>query len=155
MNRKSFLGILSAFLVGCVRPPSLSEDQYVVEHDHIRMRRELAKFATNYGYSTCDSCKLPWWVVEGHSVLYVGSELEGVGMGCFPICEMCWKTLGPEEAWPFYQAHIRKNYPGDTEKEETLKSNVFGAGRGYLQPSPIKPEKKEQKRQTKPTGTLS
>lgn len=92
-------------------------DQSDVERWQVEMRRMLARTVPATGYGSCASCHLPWWVVTGHTVDFSESG------GCFPVCEMCWQNLDRDEIWPYYAAHIRKNYPGDKAKEETLRRN--------------------------------
>lgn len=133
MTRRSVFAMFwgALFSSGCaLELPSSSDDQYEIQHQQIKMRRALARSAPSWGYSGCASCKLPWWVVSEHAVNVTEFLL------LFAVCQQCWMALGPAEAWPFYRDLVRKNYPGDTAKEEQLKFNVFGGGHGYVQPVP-------------------
>lgn len=48
------------------------------------------------GYSSCMRCRTAWKFVEGHSTKYDEHN------GCFPLCELCWADLAPEQRLPFY-----------------------------------------------------
>lgn len=79
-----------------------------------QMRGRIAHIAAP-GYSECYRCKMPWKFTESHSTDYgpdgEWQEIEGgwgkfkVGpMGCFPLCEKCWKELKtPEARMPYYR----------------------------------------------------
>ena len=79
------------------------------ELDHMRstelhVRLQLAPLVQSMlpGTSVCGRCKLPWYVVYGHSTNYE------YGSRCFPLCEDCWKELRePNNRLPYYEALIR------------------------------------------------
>ena len=136
MTRRGILQGLTALLAwvqGCGRSGFTSSPRYLkngvfcsdqggIYRWQVKMRQVLASRTPHLGYGNCDSCKLPWWVVDGHDVPYEG------GSSCFPVCEMCWKNLGPEGALPYYENWIRKNYPGDEEKLERVRHEIVGKG---------------------------
>lgn len=103
-------------------------DQYEIGIWQIEMRRTVARSLPETAYSDCKCCKLPWWIVEGHTVMYSDT------MGCFAVCEMCFKALGPEGAFPYYVALVERDDPGDETKIERLRQELFGGG--YFQPLP-------------------
>jgi len=49
------------------------------------------------GYGCCGRCQTVWALVKGHSTDYKP------GLGCFPLCEKCWKALVPETRLPYYR----------------------------------------------------
>lgn len=51
------------------------------------------------GYGHCGRCKTNWHYCHGHS-----TEVADTGSGMFPLCELCWKELSPEERLPYYKA---------------------------------------------------
>ena len=53
--------------------------------------------ALSPGLGSCGRCGLPWSVVDGHSTDYTPNN------GCFPLCERCWRNLGPTERLPYYR----------------------------------------------------
>jgi hypothetical protein len=113
------------------------EKNLSIQYNWIALRKDMARRTPNHGFSTCNSCKLPWWVVDGHTVMYFEN------MGMFAICEMCWKALGPEGSLPFYIDLVREQYPGDTEKEKAIHDAIVY--RPYIQPEipgllPVEPE---------------
>jgi hypothetical protein len=95
----------------------------------IRQRKALArKIPTNHGYSTCGSCDLPWWVVDGASVSMGG------GRGMFAICLMCWNDIGdPEKILPFYKAVYDKwgYHAHDGGSWERLEMNIRNRNLGH------------------------
>lgn len=64
------------------------------------IRRAIAAIARLFapGYSWCHRCGMPWKFTEGHTTWYTP------GIGCFPLCEKCWRQLTPSERVPHYVA---------------------------------------------------
>lgn len=85
----------------------------------VEMRRTLAKVVPHAGYGCCDCCLLPWWLVHGHALDYAPD-----GRGCFPVCDMCWSQLGPDELLPYYEAHLDKYDPEHPEYKAFLRENL-------------------------------
>lgn len=103
-------------------------------------RRELAARLLPSHFSGCGRCKLPWNVVEGHSIAYSRTS------GCFPICNECWDDLTPVDRVPFYLDWLRradasmKQYPHiDCDKYDTpeiratLEVNVLANKQDYFE----------------------
>lgn len=65
------------------------------------------------GYSFCKRCATTWEFVRSHSTQY------NDGSGCFPLCEMCWGELTPEERLPFYRRLYEKWLESGPLPEET------------------------------------
>lgn len=79
-------------------------------------RQELAAIAHSMwrGYGSCQRCRMPWSVTEGHSTTF-GAR------GMFPLCVECWTALTPKERLPFYQ-QLWDSWPnpkGDWNEIET------------------------------------
>lgn len=56
---------------------------------------------TNY----CNRCGYPWQMVSQHPTPYSTKMVDGniEVVGCFPLCERCWRILGTyEERMPYY-----------------------------------------------------
>ena len=98
-------------------------NQYYSDRWEVAMRRELAKHLPvniyGAGFSVCECCHMPWWVVRSTFVAYER------GSGSAAVCSSCWRNLNPDELWPFYQAWIRRTYPGAIVIEATLRENVL------------------------------
>lgn len=48
-------------------------------------------------FSRCGRCDRSWKWVEGHTTEYESD------IGCFPLCERCWKELTPQQRLPYYR----------------------------------------------------
>ena len=64
------------------------------------------------GYGSCHRCLMSWALVDGHDTFYTTSKThydDGTNavtsrMGCFPLCERCWKELKtPAARMPYYR----------------------------------------------------
>lgn len=72
---------------------------------------KLAQSLAN-GYSRCLRCKTPWNFVEYHQTMYTYHD------GCFPLCEMCWGELTPQQRLPYYRELIDIWYEPPHENDE-------------------------------------
>lgn len=75
----------------------------------LAIRRALAPMAVKLspGYSACKHCGMPWPVVTNHSTPYTQ------GRACFPLCDMCWTMLLPEERLPYYEQLVKEWHQWD------------------------------------------
>lgn len=55
------------------------------------------------GFGHCGRCRTAWKFINGHTTPYV----DGSG-GCFPLCELCWSEMTPQERLPFYYVLFRQ-----------------------------------------------
>lgn len=62
------------------------------------------------GYSGCGRCGCAWRFVQEHVTNY------RLALGCFPLCEWCWRRLTPQERLPYYQA-LWQRWDGKDGKE--------------------------------------
>lgn len=63
----------------------------------------------------CLCCGGHWNVVRGHVTTYL--EEPGCSLGCFPLCESCWKKLGtPAERLPYYRELYENNWNYEPEE---------------------------------------
>lgn len=60
---------------------------------------------THWPGGRCGRCSLPWSVTARHHTQYETFP-EGGGMGCFVLCELCWKDLARAERLKFYRALV-------------------------------------------------
>ena len=49
------------------------------------------------GHSFCLRCRTAWGTVAEHSTRFATNS------GMFPLCELCWAELTPQERLPFYR----------------------------------------------------
>lgn len=49
-------------------------------------------------YSACGRCGMPWSVTKHHETRVTE------GSGIFPLCEICWKDLTPQDMMPYYMS---------------------------------------------------
>jgi len=93
----------------------------------VEERRILSSKVPHYGYSTCSSCHLPWWLVFGHTIYFQ----DGHSQKCFAVCEMCWNNLPREEIWPYYDEWSIQMYPESPEIREKFRTAIMGRNDRY------------------------
>ncbi len=98
--------------------------QWDVDRWMVRLRRRLSWFTPHLGYGQCSSCKLPWWVGDGHTVMFSESQ------GCFAVCEKCWKDLSGDELWLHYSMLIRRDEHSMADLK-TCKENLYQEKAGF------------------------
>lgn len=147
MNRRSLLGLSVMLFTGCrikgdEWPPYPEKivngvhtsNGYDTNRWEVKMRRVLAKRIPPTGFSTCASCGLPWWCVQGHSVPYdraVSSLSDNYSQACFPVCESCKHNLNPDEILPFYERWVREAYPDNPDYVQNVKHNLYTTWGGW------------------------
>lgn len=95
-------GILVAILLKCVR--------FLLKGDvksPLWIRKAIGNIANPHylKVSTCMHCGCNWEITTYHSTPYGTSwEEGGEGAGCFPLCEMCWRSLTPGKRLPYYRS---------------------------------------------------
>lgn len=105
-------------------------DQYYQIMWSLKMRRAIGRILPHTNYSTCSTCDLPWYVADTHSIKVDDST------GLFACCTKCWNELGYERCIPYYEAYVRKYYPGDEEKMKTLHQNASQGGWIFTEVAP-------------------
>jgi hypothetical protein len=69
------------------------------------IRRPLGR-VMGYGvvyHKKCQRCHVPWAATTS-SGMHITQYNSTFGIhGIFPLCELCWERLSPEQRWPFYQ----------------------------------------------------
>ena len=68
--------------------------------EHILLLRKIAGFfawLVSPMYSWCGRCGMPWSVTKHHETRV--TEVSGI----FPLCEICWKDLTPQDRLPYYR----------------------------------------------------
>jgi len=66
-------------------------------------RRSLNWVGDQQGYGGCNRCGDRWSWKKLHNL-----ELAS-GIGCFPLCEECWKNTTKEEKLAYYLHHVYMN----------------------------------------------
>jgi len=64
----------------------------------LSIKKFIGKIARRYypNYSYCYRCGRPWKICKAHSTMYSDN------VGCFPLCESCWKSLSINNRIRYY-----------------------------------------------------
>lgn len=90
---------------------------------HFERRKALAPAAKKLcqGIGSCYACELPWSIVKEHTTYY------GSGAGCFPLCQMCWEMLNPNQRLPFYERLFMEWERQGCDRDENVWNSIKDA----------------------------